>query len=614
MLLTILQCSLFVLSLYGYHLFFRKTIQLHPKISPVAACCLTILILYAGAFAGLLYPTAIFILVAGGGLVVYYYYRDYQRGQLVRPPINLNLIWLGLYFIIFASTLLHSHLEHYDNYTYWARIVKYFYTEGQLPTASAKVIEYPSYPIAGSLFVYLATVVAGFGDNVMLIGQFIFIFACIYATFAVVRDESQMLIMVVMFTTISVFNYYNIAIRMNNLLVDFLIPVLTLAGMAGAYRMQKNLKSLCLYVFLIAAVLTMLKSNAIFFTLILLLYFLSRIYRYHSQTLKNRWVKWGYGLATILISLLPYMLWRLHVAATFTETKHDASVSSMSKEFASKTGGVIDQITDQFVQAVFNVNTLSTQGIILINLVLIIVYIGIRRMAKKESRLLQYLLMIDGMLIVYYLGIYAMFLFSMPTNEALQLAGFDRYASSIVILGLGISMMILAREIDYALYEQEIESRTYRSFKNQFTKSFYQYSTAALLFCATMLMLSENNGMTYNNENFEHSVPAKYIDVVGNNMTLNNDKYLVVSTDETNVDSYLIQHAGKYFLYSINVDAIANFDDLDDQEFEDFLDNYDQIVILDHHMTFNQRTEKLFEKKLKRGQYPMAQLLGSENN
>ncbi|MFW3480831.1 hypothetical protein ACRCJP_08645 [Aerococcus urinaeequi] len=41
-----------------------------------------------------------------------------------------------------------------------------------------------------------------------------------------------------------------------------------------------------------------------------------------------------------------------------------------------------------------------------------------------------------------------MFLFSMSTEEVLYLAGFDRYASSIVILALGLAMMFLAREID----------------------------------------------------------------------------------------------------------------------------------------------------------------------
>src|SRR5699024_2805947 len=68
-----------------------------------------------------------------------------------------------------------------------------------------------------------------------------------------------------------------------------------------------------------------------------------------------------------------------------------------------------------------------------------------------------------------------MFLFSMPTEEALYLAGFDRYASSMVIMALGLAGMFLARQIDYAFYEQRIDYRNFKSYKSIKTKKLYQY-------------------------------------------------------------------------------------------------------------------------------------------
>lgn len=63
-----------------------------------------------------------------------------------------------------------------------------------------------------------------------------------------------------------------------------------------------------------------------------------------------------------------------------------------------------------------------------------------------------------------------MFLFSMPTDEALSLAGFDRYASSIVILALGLMTFFMVRGTDHLYHEQAIDRRNYRSFASLTTK------------------------------------------------------------------------------------------------------------------------------------------------
>lgn len=105
--------------------------------------------------------------------------------------------------------------------------------------------------------------------------------------------------------------------------------------------------------------------------------------------------------------------------------------------------------------------------------IVIVAYLIIRFRVQRRASILWQLLLIDVIVIVYYLGIYAMFLFSIPTEEALYLAGFDRYASSIVILALGLAMMFLAREIDYSLYEQNVAKRNFKSYKNIQTKKLY---------------------------------------------------------------------------------------------------------------------------------------------
>lgn len=99
-------------------------------------------------------------------------------------------------------------------------------------------------------------------------------------------------------------------------------------------------------------------------------------------------------------------------------------------------------------------------------------YIIIRWGIGRKNSIPRQLALINIITIIYYIGIYAMFLFSMPTEEALYLDGFDRYASSMVIMALGLAGMFLARQIDYAFYEQRIDHRNFKFYKSIKTKNY----------------------------------------------------------------------------------------------------------------------------------------------
>lgn len=122
-----------------------------------------------------------------------------------------------------------------------------------------------------------------------------------------------------------------------------------------------------------------------------------------------------------------------------------------------------------------------------------------------------------------------------------------------------MAMMFPAREIDYSLYEQNVAKRNFKSYKNIQTKNLYQGSSIFLLFVSTLFLLSESGGLLYNNAQFHASTAAEYAKVTPNNMVLNNEKYLVVSTNKTDVDNYFVGFYGKYWLYSPNVDGQENF-------------------------------------------------------
>nr|WP_240915079.1 hypothetical protein [Streptococcus ruminicola] len=299
-------------------------------------------------------------------------------------------------------------------------------------------------------------------------------------------------------------------------------------------------------------------------------------------------------------------------------------------------GGVPEKIIKLFIKSVFDVTSLSTQGIIIINLILLVAFIilGIRLKHKKGVFLAW--LFIDVSIVTYYISILLMYLTAMPTDEALQLAGFERYASSMVIFAFGYMVMALAWVMDECLYEQILSKRNAKSYKTLLNKRLYQYATLVLAIYAVGMLLSENNSIVFNNNQETNKVSKELHKLTGNNMDSSKKRILVVTADKEHVDSFFVQYASRYYLWDVNVDARENFVQADkeflelmksysnnatsyylwneniearddftftDKDFIAMLKTYDEVVILDDHYTFNALTKKLFGRTYAPGVY-----------
>ncbi|MGH2016629.1 hypothetical protein [Aerococcus urinaeequi] len=303
-------------------------------------------------------------------------------------------------------------------------------------------------------------------------------------------------------------------------------------------------------------------------------------------------------------------LWNIHVKADFPVTKHEDSVTSYQEIFQAKDGTIIHQITDLFIDTNRSLSTVSTQGILLVQVMMIGAYLIIRWGIGRKNPNLWQLALIDIITIIYYIGIYAMFLLSMPTEEALYFAGFNRYSSSMVIMALGLAGMFLARQIDYAFYEQRIDYRNFKSYKSIKTKKLYQYTSIFLLFLSVLLIMLETGGLLYNEVNYQTSAASEITSITENHMTLNDDRYLIVTTNKEEVDNYFVGFFGKYWLYSPNVDGREDFN-MSLAEFKDLMASYDKIMILEDHYTFNEMTKLLNGQTYQLGIYTSQELLAN---
>lgn len=615
MIIIVLRFFLFCLSTYGYRIYIERKFGYPSKLSLIVIFCANIIVLYIASLLGFLSGTAIAMFLIGLLLFSVNLFRHKNDSKIRLFSLDLTRIWMVGYFLIFSVILLQSSLVHYDNFSHWAVIVKYLITEASLPTAATGIISFTSYPIGSSLFVYYVTLIVGYHEGVMLLGQFMLIIAALYSLFSVIRDSSRTLMTSSLFLTIALFNYFNIAIRMNNLLVDFLLPLLALAAVSGIYVLRKNFLLSSIHTILLLSVLAIVKNSGLFFVVIVLLYYLyTSIKNFNKEQSKIIHLVVGIG-STVMFSISTFILWEVHVKNTFTEevSKHSVNISSYQDIFAEKTNEITTQIIHTFTSTVIDWHSLSTQGIIFVNVIFIGAYLIIRVGFKRKNSLIKMLFLTDAIVILYYIGILGMFLFSMPIEEALVLAGFERYASSMVIFSLGILSITLVQEMDSLLYEQTIAMRNHRSYKSIKTKKYYQYSSILLLFFSTGLILSESNGMMFSNKNYENEIPYLIKNITGDNQDLNNASYLIVSADKESIDSYYTQYVGKYYLYSNQVDAIENFI-ISDEEFISTLSNYDYIVVIDEHYTFNALAKKILNINIKQQVYSSEELLANYNN
>ena len=393
---------------------------------------------------------------------------------------------------------------------------------------------------------------------------------------------------------------------MDNLLVDFLLPMVTLTGISGLISYQKNYWKMIIHGSLFFITLSLIKNSGIFFSLIVWSLLVFYLFRYCKKW-KHRLLNILNSLVILGISCLPIILWNKHVKDTFSLSKHEVSVSAYETLFGEKGHAIIELIIHRFIDKSFSFSTLAFQGIIEINLILLISFLVIHFVVKRKNSLLSILVFTDLMIIFYYVGMLMMFLLSMPTQEALNLAGMNRYASSIVILAWGILGISLAREIDLSLFEQNIQKRNYKSFKNVSTKKIYQFSSLSIIFLSTLLALSEANGINYNNLNYSKTDPGLFSKITGDVMTPNNKKYLVVTTSKTNVADFYTAFVGKFYLFSPHVNAMENFV-MSFSSFKKLLNQYDYVVILQKYYTFNLMIRRLYHHSVAPGVYKVSTL------
>lgn len=543
------------------------------------------------------------VIVGCIGLVVRVGLISFNRGKLPFEGIHYFDFWMLFLGIMMGRTLYLSPLIHYDNYSHWAVMVKFLLFQGHLPAGGETLISFTSYPPAAALWITEFVSWVGFSEGAMLVGQFLLIWAGLYALFAALRDRSRTMTAFFLCFIIAISNVFNIAIRMNNLLVDFVLPVLAAAAFAGIYSYRRHPWLQCVTAGIFSAELLLIKNSGTMYVVMIgcyLMYSLTTNYGVDKRWLRIRFASWRTAL-TMGLSYLPFFWWNQHVHNTFhAVTKHQISAQAYQSQLNHESSAVMGRISHQFIHQILTLNSLSTRGVLLINIGLIVAWVVIGLVLHKRTPLLKVLLAIDLSFVVYYVSVLAMYLVSMPYKEAIHLDGLERYLSSMVVLNLFLAALAIAIAMDRAMFVQEIQKRGVRSFSSLITKNIYQFTTLALMIFSTILMISEIDGVEYNNAHSQEALPVQLPQIAKQTTKYNHQKVLLVDPHQDDVASYYAGYVGKYYFFSDNVVAREDFM-MSPTDFKKLVQSYQYIALPEWHRTFTVMLQKTYHQDYRTG-------------
>ncbi|KAA9300547.1 MULTISPECIES: hypothetical protein [Aerococcus] len=443
-------------------------------------------------------------------------------------PKNLTpqFIFWGL-FLMYAIVLIGTHFTHYDNFSHWARIVKFLTLEGRLVQEGDSFISFTSYPPGSALYLSYWMQGLPLRDDLMLIGQNLINFACVWPLVGLVKGSQakQHLASGMALVFIGILNLLDYGagkILYTSLLVDFLLPLLALAAVTSLYRHRQNFGQLSFITAVMTSFLILIKNSGIFFVLLIIGYYAYLVWTKHRSRFKV-------GLLAGACPLLTLSLWNQYVSQTFSQvSKHSMNLASYEKILGEKSLADIQAISSRFLQHFLKEDLPSNQALYLFLALCLAGFLLNHFAQAKRAKVSQGLAIMLGILLAYILSLYAMYLFSMPLNEALRLASIHRYMGSILCFLYGLLCLGLL-----VVWDHRLEPLPKRPLQ-------------ALTLLLALLTLASHSYKLSQVYHWDDQIVAETVAVVGQETHYHDGNYLLVDDRQ---DTTYLQLMISYYFY-----------------------------------------------------------------
>lgn len=565
--LNIIKTILFIFSCLGYILFINRKLKVRGEIAPllfIAGC--VVISLISGILNMLVYTNILILLV--GLLLLYITFNDLLKNGGVKKILNIlinpNAICIAVLFIYFVIISSKLHIIHYDNFTHWALVVQDMLEFNQLPNFES-LITYKSYPLGSSLFIYYFCFWVGSFENVMIIAQSVILVASVATLFVFVpNNKSGWLYRIVITVFLLLSSIFYMSFK--ELLVDTILATVGLGALATIIYYYKDLKKTIIISSLLSTFLIMIKNSGIYFLVINTIIVLYRIYTAfkNNELDKNNALK--YLAFSLILPLSIMVIWKAHLPYAFGKNvylgTHNMSILKYGGQLLRTDFRTIWQITKLFLLEIIDIRSIIVQSILLINVVYLAYTFSVYFTQKKWNKQIIFSWIVtDVIYIAYLIGTYAMYIFSMPVKEALYLAGFDRYLSTIIIYLIGILVVCVMKTAS--------DNKVVCIINKTVT------CTLIILFLVNILT-SDIKSNIIGIDNYENSVKCTMDKIKMQNTLDPQKKYAVCMLEDNTTDIGYMTYMSKYIFRTNNVAVIKALKDSS----KEYIKTADYVVIL----------------------------------
>lgn len=549
MLFTLIRLVAFFCSCLGFWEILHRNTKIDSYFFPSLTIAFQVSVLFIAGILNLLAEAVFLLFVLGIIYLIYSLVKTNPRKFLEYycTPGYVFLLAVSAAMLLFLNGKL---FVHYDNFSHWALVVKIMLAGDRFPNFADILISFQEYPLGSASYIYFFSKLVGSMESLQMFAQAYMMLSFILPLFTFCKKNS-VAAMAVILTATNFFLIYNVPV--NELLVDTLLALAAAGSFVYVYFCCNNDSGK--FQFLVAGLyivlLLQIKNSGIFFALLLSFYILFS--RSSGKPLHIRALCASYPFISLL-------LWKAHCSYVFpaaSGTKHAMTLESFQKVFGVKTPDDIQNIALSVARRAVADKGAWTCCFILLAAGLII-FLFLR---EEKKTYLKTFILCTGIYIAYEFGLLAMYLFSMPSSEALTLASFERYNKTVIIVVLYLTVCLLLRMLS---------APRLRPWPSIFAGlAAVLVLTGAMKYATGSIQLFTQYSSGYNSY---YSARVRMEELRWEYYLPDNSSFLIIVNSG---DTDFLRHLVKYTFNPRNV-YLEQTDELDDS---DFLDYYDYIIL-----------------------------------
>ena len=339
------------------------------------------------------------------------------------------LIFMVAAGIFFGVLLYENKFTHYDNFSHWGVAAKIISRKDMFPNGLDTNLTFASYPLGSASFIYFFTEIMGDASEwLQMWSQAILMAGMLVGLFAFAKGAACLIAVCGGIVILLCGN-----VGFTSLLVDTLLPVTAIGAMSLCIYYKKDLQKQLPLIIPYVIFLVSIKNSGALFAALILGFALFSI----PRTKEN-------GKAWLIAAASPVAVtffWNKHVEQSFDEgsfSKHAMRMDNFQQVVAKKTTEDLLEIARVF-GATVGQSILPVVWLLLLGLLLLLFC---RFAFKKDCAELRTTLCFAGIsYLLYQLGMLGMYILTMPLEEAMMMAGYERYHQTILLFVSGLLLI-----------------------------------------------------------------------------------------------------------------------------------------------------------------------------